>query len=68
MYMHTHRHTHMCTQAHTRKVHTVSIENFVNFVVFADATIPQNLILDQRQFTQLQMAGTHIDYNAERSQ
>ena len=33
-----------------------------NFVVFVDATIPQNLILSQ-QFTQ--MAGTRIDYNAE---
>ena len=41
-----------------------------NFVIFADATIPRNLILGQRQFTQLsvQMAGTRIDYNAERSQ
>ena len=34
----------------------------INFVVFADATIPQNLILGQ-QFTQ--MAGTRISYNAE---
>ena len=27
--------------------YTVSVENFVNFVVFADATIPQNLTLGQ---------------------
>ena len=36
----------------------------INFVVFADATILRNLILGQ-QFTQV--AGTRIDYNAERS-
>ena len=35
----------------------------INFMVFADATIPRNLILGQ-QFTQ--MAGTRIDYKAER--
>ena len=40
----------------------------INFVVFTDTTIPRNLILGQRQFTQLQMDGTRIDYNAQRSQ
>ena len=36
----------------------------INIVVFADDTIPRNLILSQ-QFTQV--AGTCIDYNVERS-
>ena len=36
----------------------------IDFMVFMDATIPWNLILGQ-EFTQ--MAGTRINYNAERS-
>ena len=45
------------------------IRGVINFVVFVDAIIPQNLILNQ-QYTLLERlcyTGTRIDYNAEHS-